>query len=145
MKTIVFCFVFQSFSKTIVSFLEKKTIVFKDDLRPFLYDCFFKTRSLLKIWFFLLTIMLTIVKERSSLTIVNIGLSLTKWRTVVFGKTIVLELYATYWLLSYMKLNSCGGAKCSWYFLRNYLMISIGISISIGAPSGPFTLFLNNR
>ena len=29
-----------------------------------------------------------------------------------------------YWMSSFMKLNSCWGAKTSWYFLKNYSMIS---------------------
>ena len=102
-----------------------------------------KKRSFLEI--FLLTIMLTIVNEgsslmivyegllstivneRSSLMIVNEGLLLTTVnettnfiRTVVFGK----KLHAT-WMSSYMKFKSCGGVKTPWYFLKIYSMISI--------------------
>ena len=71
---------------------------------------------------------LTVVNERSSLTTVNEGLSLTIVnetknfiKTVVFGEKNYMQLY---WMPSYMKFNSCGGVKTSWYFLKNYSMIS---------------------
>ena len=69
----------------------------------------------------LLTIVLSIVNEGLSLTIVN--------ETTNFIKTIVLEkkYMQRYWMSSYMKLKSCGGAKTSWYFLKNYSMISTDV------------------
>jgi len=77
----------------------------------FLYNC-------------LKEIMLTVVNEGLSLSIVN--------ETTNFIKTVVClendrfwkKYMQLYWMSSYMKLNSCGGAKTSLYFLKNYLMIS---------------------
>ena len=72
----------------------------------FLYECFLKTiafeRTIVYEKTLLLTIMLTIVNEGSSLTIVN--------EMPYFIKTIVFEkkIHATL-----LKLNSCVGAKTS--------------------------------
>ena len=83
--------------------------------------------------------------EGSSLTIDNKGFSLTIVnettnfiKRVVFGKTIVFEknVMQLYWMSSYMKINSCGGAKTSWYFLLND---------TYRCPSGRFPLFVNDR
>ena len=74
----------------------------------FLYDC-------------LKEIMLTVVNEGLSLSIVN--------ETTNFIKTVVClendrfwkKYMQLYWMSSYMKLNSCGGAKTSLYFLEKLL------------------------
>ena len=77
--------------------------------------------------------MLTIVNEGSSLTIGNEGLSLTIVNeTTNFIKTVVFGKNNHFWkkihttllnVVLHMKLKSCVGAKTSWYFLQNYLMI----------------------
>ena len=52
------------------------------------------------------------------------------WENDRFLKTICVSfLYDCFWkklhwMSFYMKLTSCGGAKTSWYFLKNYSMIS---------------------
>ena len=43
------------------------------------------------------------------------------WENDCFWKKNYMQLY---WMSSYMKFNSCGGAKTSWYFLKNYSLIS---------------------
>ena len=83
-------------------------------------DCF---------WIFLIdNFMLTIIKEGLSLTIVIETTNGIK--TVAFGKTIVFwrkKYYMhLYWMSSYMRLNSCGRTKTSWYILKNYSIISTG-------------------
>ena len=100
-----------------------KILTNENDLWPFFIRLFFKKRSLLKKTI-LLTVMLTIVNEESSLTIVNETANFIK--TVIFWKTIVLEnnVMQIYWMSSYMKWKSCGGARTSWYFLKNSLMLS---------------------
>ena len=40
-----------------------------------------------------------------------------------FWKRSLNDFMQLYWMSSFMKLKSCGGAKTSWYFLKNYLMI----------------------
>ena len=73
--------------------------------------------------------MLTIFNVGSSLPIVNGGLSITIvnettnffWKDDRFWKKNFMQLYC---MSSYMKLNSCGGSKTSWYFLKNYSLIS---------------------
>ena len=57
---------------------------YKNDLRPFLYDCF---------WNFFID---NYVNEKTNF-----------FKTVVFGKN-YMQLY---WMSSYMKFNSCGGVK----------------------------------
>ena len=62
---------------------------------------------------FLWTIMLTIVNEGSSLTIVNETTNFIK--TVVFGEKNYMQLY---WMSSSMKFNSCGELKLLAIFLK---------------------------
>jgi len=121
-------FLLKRFATVFYTIVFKKTIVFEKN------DRFWKN--------ILLTIMLTIVNEgssltivneessltivneRFSLTIVNEGLSLTKRRTLSkwsFWKKNYMQLY---WMPSYMKFNSCGEVKTPWYFLKNYSIIS---------------------
>ena len=142
------------FSKTIVSFSQKSivfktnnsfwtfrkriTIVFesdrfhKNDLRQFFIRLFLKKRSLLKRRS-LLTILLKIVNEGLSLTIVK---EMTKFIKMVFleKRSFLKKLHA---MSSYMKLNSCGELKLFDIFLK--------LNDKFRCPSGQFPLFVNDR
>jgi len=128
----------RSFLKTTHSFWNFKRLItivfenyryFKNDLRPFFIRLFFKNDFLWKTIVFKKTILLTImsrmVNEGSSLTIINEGFSLTIVNeTTSFIKTVVFEKKISCNCIECLKFKSCGEAKTSWYFLKNYSMIS---------------------
>ena len=107
-----------------------------NDLRPFFIRLLLKKRSFLKktivfentFYWQLCYNSLSIVNGGSSLAIVNEGLSLTIVNeTTNFIKMVVFRkknYMQPYWISSYTKFNSSGGVKTSWYFPKNYSIVS---------------------